>query len=114
MKKKGKIVIEVPHANEILLKANIENYKNFIFWSQHLVLHTQKSLKKFLEKSKFKNIKFQYFQRYNIENHLKWIIEGKPSGHEGFLDVNYKLKEEYKNFLIRNKLTDTIIAIATK
>ena len=47
MKKKGKIVIEVPHANEILLKANIENYKNFIFWSQHLVLHTQKSLKKF-------------------------------------------------------------------
>lgn len=114
MKKNGKLVIEVPHANEFLLKANIEEYKNFIFWSQHLILHTKKSLKMFLEKSKFKKIKIQYVQRYNIQNHLKWIIERKPSGHEGYLEVSHKLNLEYKNFLIKNKLTDTIVAIATK
>ena len=45
---------------------------------------------------------------------MKWIIERKPSGHEGYLNVNHRLIHEYKNFLIRNKLTDTIVAIATK
>ncbi len=45
---------------------------------------------------------------------MKWIMERKPSGHEGYLDINRRLIQEYKKFLIRNKLTDTIVAIATK
>ena len=114
MKKGGKLILEVPHANDLLIKTDIKQFKDFIFWSQHLILHTEKSLYKFLKLSKFKKVKFICVQRYNFSNHIKWIIEKKPSGHEGYLKINKTMNKEYENFLVKNKLTDTIIAVATK
>ena len=79
---KGKIIIEVPHAEDFLiLQDELKDFKNFTFWSEHLILHTYKSLKSILLKSGFKNIKIQYFQRYNFSNHLGWFLRRKPGGH---------------------------------
>ena len=51
----GKIIIEVPHANDVLitLYKSIE-FLNFTLWSQHLILHTRESLRKILEGTGFK------------------------------------------------------------
>ena len=41
----GSLIIEVPHANDFLLKnLQVEEFKEFTLWSQHLILHTKKSL----------------------------------------------------------------------
>ena len=69
--KNGRIIIEVPHANDFLLKkSNLNEFKNFTLWSEHYILHTATSLNKFLKIAGFKNIKIKYFQRYNIYNHI--------------------------------------------
>ena len=66
LKRKVKIIIEVPHAEDFLiLQDELKEFKNFTFWSEHLILHTQKSLRKILTKSGFRNIKFQ-----SIRNHF--------------------------------------------
>lgn len=45
LKPNGKIIIEVPHAKDILLnQLYSEEFKKFKLWSQHLILHTKKSL----------------------------------------------------------------------
>ena len=105
------LIIEVPHANDILINDyNCDKFKKFTFWSEHLILHTEKTLKKLLNISGFYNIKITYYQRYNIFNHLKWLVDGKPGGHKETKYNDCKLIESYNNFLITNKKTDTLIA----
>ena len=113
IKKGGSIIIEVPSANDILLKFSIKEFYKFTFWSEHLILYNEEVLKKLLKFCGFKNLKFIYSQRYNFDNHLHWLIEKKPGGHEIFKNFSNKnLKHQYEKFLIKNKLTDTITVIA--
>ncbi len=116
LKPKGKILIEVPSSNDILLsKFNIKDFKDFTFCIESLIWHNNLTLKKFLIKAKFKKIKIIPFQRYNLNNHLGWLLYGKPGGHK-FLKKFCEKKQltKYENFLKKNNLTDTLIAIAEK
>ena len=114
LKNKGKIIIEVPHAEDFLiLQEELKEFKNFTFWSEHLILHTYKSLKSILLKSGFKNIKIQYYQRYNFSNHLGWFLKRKPGGHNFYKEiVSDKLNLSYCENLKKLGQTDTLIAIA--
>jgi 2-polyprenyl-3-methyl-5-hydroxy-6-metoxy-1,4-benzoquinol methylase len=114
LKNKGKIIIEVPHAEDFLiLQKELKEFKNFTFWSEHLVLHTYKSLKSILLKSGFKNVNIQYHQRYNFSNHLGWFLKRKPGGHNFYKEiVSDKLNLSYCENLKKLGQTDTLIAIA--
>lgn len=116
LKKNGKIIIEVPHAEDFLLEFDeLKEFKEFTFWSEHLILHTFYSLKTILKQVGFRNIKINYFQRYGFDNHLGWFIKKKPGGHEFFKDYNSKhLNYNYIQNLIKIKKTDTLIAVAKK
>lgn len=109
MHDKSNLIIEVPHANDYLIKMNCEKFKKFTFWSEHLILHTEKTLTKLLKKAGFSKIKIYYYQRYNIFNHMKWLLEGKPGGHKTMKPQDESLIESYNNYLKKNKLTDTLI-----
>ena len=110
--KNGKIIIEVPSANDFLLK--LKEFKKFTFWSEHLILHTENSLRKILEFSGFKKINIKYYQRYNFSNHLGWFIKRIPGGHDLYKNISdKKINKDYSDYLIRNKSTDTLIAIAS-
>ncbi len=115
LNKKGKIIIEVPHAKDILLnKFENKDFVNFTLWSQHLILHTKKSLNFFLKKSGYKNIKIYGIQRYNMINHFNWMLNKKPGGHK--LQLSKKLTnihiQNYEIFLRDIDSTDTLIAVA--
>jgi 2-polyprenyl-3-methyl-5-hydroxy-6-metoxy-1,4-benzoquinol methylase len=114
LKSNGKIIIEVPSACDFLLSIeNLESFKKFTFWSEHLMLHTDVSIRKFLKICGFKDIKVLYYQRYNFENHLGWFIKGVPGGHQFFKGtVDDKFLNDYNKFLQRSRKTDTLIAIA--
>ena len=114
LKNKGKIIIEVPHAEDfLLLQDELKEFKNFTFWSEHLILHTYKSLKTILIKSGFKNINIQYYQRYNFSNHLGWFLRKKPGGHNFFKEIVSKdLNYSYSENLKKLHQTDTLVAIA--
>ncbi len=114
LKNKGKIIIEVPHAEDFLiLQEELKEFKNFTFWSKHLILHTYKSLKSILLKSGFKNINIQYYQRYNFSNHLGWFLKRKPAAHNFYKEiVSDKLNLSYCENLKKLGQTDTLIALA--
>ncbi|MDP2388004.1 MAG: class I SAM-dependent methyltransferase [Bacteroidota bacterium] len=116
LKPGGKVIIEVPHANDALLKSfNLDSFKAFTLWSEHLILHTRKSLQTYLEKAGFKNISVQGFQRYPLANHMYWLKEGKPGGQNILPQFNdEKLNRAYAQKLDALDQTDTIIAVAEK
>ena len=114
LKKKGKIIIEVPHAEDFLIQQEkLTEFKNFIFWSEHLVLHTYNSIKTILYEAGFKKVKITFFQRHNLANHLGWFLEKKPGGQKTFEKlVSKKLNKVYEANLENLHQTDTLIAIA--
>jgi 2-polyprenyl-3-methyl-5-hydroxy-6-metoxy-1,4-benzoquinol methylase len=114
LKKEGKIIIEVPSATDYLL--NFKKFREFTFWSEHLVLHTKKSLRSFLSKAGYKNIIIKNFQRYNFVNHYNWIFNGTPGGHDTKIahqDAAF-IQKKYNKILDNLDITDTLIAIAKK
>ncbi len=115
LKKNGKIIVEVPHAKDFLFnQKNNQKFKDFIFWSEHLILHTDKSIKAFLKKAGYKNIKVKFFQRYGFTNHLNWFQNGQPGGHELNKDIyDEKLENFYKKYLENYGYSDTLIAVAS-
>lgn len=114
---RGKIVIEVPHARDFLIKnLKIQEFIDFTLWSQHLILHTRESLEKFLSAAGYKNIKIYGVQRFSIANHFQWATNKIPGGHRGELAYleDPKLVKAYQETLNRIDATDTLIAIANK
>lgn len=116
LKAGGKIVIEVPHANDFLFAyLDLEEFKKFTFWSEHLVLHNRCSLTAFLDRAKFRNTVISGFQRYNLANHLHWLKEKAPGGHiKWSMLSNEQLDTAYSSMLQAIDMTDTLIAIAEK
>ena len=114
LKNRGKIIIEVPHAEDFLiLQEELKEFKNFTFWSEHLILHTYKSLKSILLKAGFKSVNIQYYQRYNFSNHLGWFLKRKPGGHDFYKEIiSDSLNSSYCENLKKLGQTDTLIAIA--
>lgn len=116
MSDNSRIIIEVPHANDFLLSfLENESFKKFTFWSEHLILHTRLSLQIYLEKAGFKNIVISGFQRYPLANHVHWLSEKKPGGHNiwDFLRTD-ALDCAYSEMLSNIDKNDTLIAYASK
>lgn len=112
----GRLVIEVPHANDFLITfLDLEAFKAFTFWSEHLILHTRQSLEILLRKAGFLDVCVTGYQRYPLANHLYWLAKGEPGGHKewSFL-VNSELDSTYQSMLAQLDKTDTLIVVARK
>lgn len=117
LKTGGRLIIEVPQANDVLLKLfDLEAFKDFTFWSEHLILHTRQSLTKFVSCVQGLNIdSIQGYQRYPLSNHLYWLSKSLPGGHYKWSFLNTPdLEQAYSRALQANDLTDTLIAYITK
>jgi len=117
LKKGGSVIIEVPHARDILLsQLDCEAFKYFTLWSQHLVLYTREAFTRLFQYAGYENIIVEGVQRYGLSNHLMWLATGLPAGHKSKLSTidSSDLKESYTNALRKIDATDTIVLIANK
>ncbi|PVB63332.1 class I SAM-dependent methyltransferase [Labrenzia sp. 011] len=115
LKPGGFLVIEVPHAGDMLLRElKSDAFKAFTLWSQHLVLHTRDSLRRLLTASGFENAIVEGVQRYPLSNHLTWLSDGRPGGHKSALAAldTPDLLSAYEAALNRIDATDTLLAVA--
>lgn len=113
----GKLIIEVPNANDALLELyESRAFADFTYWSAHLFLYTQKSLAMVIEDTKKYSIEFAgQVQRYPIANHLMWLANGKPGGHKhwSFMDSD-ELTVAYMEKLKELQMCDTLFFVLNK
>lgn len=115
LRKGGRIIVEVPHANDFLLTyLACEAFKRHTLWSQHLILHTHESLRRLLEAAGFKNVVISGVQRYTLANHMHWLQNRQPGGHKGTLAAidSRELNQVYSDSLARIGATDTLFSYA--
>ena len=54
-------------------------------------------------------------QRYDISNHMTWMLDGKPGGLGRYKDIfGEELDRLYKERLKKNWLCDTLVAVVRK
>jgi 2-polyprenyl-3-methyl-5-hydroxy-6-metoxy-1,4-benzoquinol methylase len=115
LKEDGKIIIEVPHGDDFLIKkADILSFKNFTFWSEHICLYTEKLINKLFDKVGVKDFYIYYYQRYNLNNHINWFKNNKPGGHITFELYEPQIIKQYNEYLSKKKITDTLIIVIGK
>jgi SAM-dependent methyltransferase len=108
----GRIVIEVPSADDALLTLyDCDAYQRFSYWSQHLFLFGAASLKNLADQAGLAVVAIQHYQRYPLSNHLHWLSRGLAGGHQqwSFLDTP-ALTAAYAASLAAIGRTDTLIA----
>ncbi len=108
----GRMVLEVPSAGDALLTLyDCDAFQRFTYWSKHLFLFNASTLEMLARQSGLRVVAIQHYQRYPLSNHLYWLSQGKPGGHErwGFMDTP-ELASSYANTLAALGKTDTLIA----
>lgn len=114
LKPKGKIIVEVPNFNDFQIIIN-ESYKNWQLQRAHIHYFTPKILKKIFGESKF-TADIVGIQRYSIENMFSWKITKKPQINSPKFSLEKKLQwieKNYKNYLEKKLISDTIIVVGT-
>lgn len=108
----GQIIVEVPNADDALLTLyNCRPFSHFTYWSCHLFLFTAKTLEMLFAQINLKVNSIKQIQRYPLSNHLYWLANGKPGGHQKwhFLD-SPELHANYEKQLAAIGKCDTIVA----
>lgn len=116
LKPNGVIIIEVPNDNDALINYyNCQPFKDFTYWSLHLYSYNKKTLKKLCAKAGYKKIQVGFFQRYPLANHIGWLKDGRPGGHNIYKALNNdQLNEVYKKQLAKIDACDTLVAVIKK
>lgn len=99
----GQIIIEVPNADDALLSLyECVSFAKFTYWSQHLFLFNENTMKDLVEQSDFKLNWIKQIQRYPISNHLYWLSKGLPGGFEKWTSFD-KINHHYIEVLQKKR-----------
>ncbi len=109
LNKNGKIIIEIPNADNLLM--SIPEFRKFTFSIESLVIYNKRSIEKLMKILNFK-YKVDYFQRYNLNNFMHWCNSKEPGGH----NYNIYSKKSNRYFLdyFQNEYSDTLRIIIGK
>lgn len=105
----GVIIAEIPSSTDVLTSVyNIPAFENFYWSIAHHYYYNPESLEYILNKLGYK-YEILPEQRYDLSNHMTWMIDGKPGGQNRFEIFSKETIEAYKQDLMNNWKCDTII-----
>ena len=115
LKPGGKIIFEIPNANDPLYSVyDIPTFERFYWSVAHPWYFNEVSTQYLLKKL---GLPYELIreQRYDFSNHMVWARDGKPGGMGRFTQtLGEEFEESYKQALIKTGHCDTLVGIVTK
>lgn len=113
LKDNGKIYIEVPNVDDILVKTyDCKAFENFYYKKAHIFNFNENGLKYIFDQSGLTSYEINFIHRYDISNHFYWLQNGKPGGKGLYKNVlGDEVNEAYVAALKKAKQTDTLFAV---
>lgn len=105
----GVIIAEIPSSTDVLTSVyHIPAFEKFYWSIAHHYYYNPKSLEYILNKLGYR---YEIFpeQRYDLSNHMTWMMDGIPGGQSRFDIFSDNTLESYKNDLKNNWKCDTVI-----
>lgn len=111
----GKMIFEVPCASDPLVELyKIPAFGEFYWSVVHHWYFNKESLPRVFKKAGY-SYEIYPEQRYDISNHMTWMLDGKPGGLGKYSEIfGSELDHLYKERLKKNWTCDTIIAVVSK
>src|ERR1044071_5573803 len=80
LKKGGRVIAEVPNVNDVLLYPyTIPSFGPFYWQKAHYHYFSTKTFNDVLTRAGY-NLEMKPVQRYDLSNHLVWMMKGQPGG----------------------------------
>lgn len=116
LKKDGYIAIEIPNVDDALLTLyDIPKFVEFYFTPAHQFYYSKKTLTDLLRKAGFSEFDVKPEQRYDLSNHMHWMLTGKPGGMGLYNHIfGQDLLKAYAETLKRHWISDTLVAFVKK
>lgn len=112
LKPNGRILLEVPNVDDVLLSPyNIPNFAPFYWQKAHYYNFSHQTLKDVLIRAGY-DVQMIPAQRYDLSNHMVWMMEGKPGGVGRFKEIfTPELEIAYAEALKKHLKCDTLFAV---
>jgi SAM-dependent methyltransferase len=115
LNEEGRMIFEVPCATDPLVELyHVPAFQQFYWSVAHHWYFNKESLARLLRKTRYS---FELFpdQRYDLSNHMTWMLDGKPGGLGRYKHIfGDEVDRAYKEQLKRHWLCDTLIAVVSK
>jgi len=113
LKKKGRIFLTVPNRKDALITLyDIPAFKRYYYTPAHQFYYTKDTLMALCRKAGFQKYDIAIIQRYDLSNHMYWMMYGKPGGIGRFNNIfSASLNERYRKDLVRTGKGDTLVAV---
>jgi hypothetical protein len=106
------LTIEVPNVEDVLVSTyEVADYLDFYFQKGHLAYYSRDTLKQVLQRAGF-SPGISHIQRYDLSNHIFWMLRGRPGGHGYFESLLGETDPAYSECFIANGVSDTLWAVA--
>lgn len=109
----GELVIEVPNVDDVLVGIyELPAYRQFYYQKAHLYYFSHQTLAMALEQAGYAAT-IAGVQRYDLSNHMRWMLTGQPGGHGYYGDILAPaVQAAYADALIRSGHADTLWGVA--
>jgi SAM-dependent methyltransferase len=109
----GRVMIEVPNVEDALLSVyQIPQFSAFYWQKAHYQSFNRETLGRVLDIARFSSDMFPV-QRYDLSNHMVWMMHGKPGGHGHFKGLlTPEVETAYAEALKARWVCDTLFAVA--
>jgi SAM-dependent methyltransferase len=114
LKPGGRVLIEVPNVDDALLRTySIPKFGPFYWQKAHYHYFSQATLAAVLTRAGYESQMIPV-QRYDLSNHMVWMMEGKPGGVGRYRQLfSAALEAAYADSLRAHWVCDTVFAVAT-
>jgi SAM-dependent methyltransferase len=111
----GMFAIEVPNVDDALVSFfALKSFDEFYWQKAHYFNYSHQTLTMALKLAGFESVEVIPEQRYDISNHIHWLLRGEPGGKGKYTHVfDDRLNGEYARCLREQWLCDTVFAVAT-
>ena len=110
----GKIVVEVPNIDDVLVAVyRVPEYLSYYYQKAHLWYFSTKTLTMAFGQAGL-SVDVLNIQRYDLSNHLRWMLTGKPGG-KGYYNtlLSESVNAAYADALVRAGHGDTLWAVTS-
>jgi SAM-dependent methyltransferase len=109
----ARVMFVVPNVDDALLSVyNVQRFRDFYFTPAHQFYYSPDTMARLFRKAGFTRFDIFQKQRYDLSNHMQWMIDGRPGGMGRFDGIfSERLLDEYRQTLETHNVADALFAV---
>lgn len=109
----ARVMFVVPNVDDALLSVyKVPRFRDFYFTPAHQFYYSPDTMTRLFQKAGFARFDIFQKQRYDLSNHVQWMIDGRPGGMGRFDHIfSEGLTDEYRRALEAHDVADALFAV---